>query len=206
VPVPRYYVYVSDAKLDMLHGQIPRKLRDRIAKDLKLDLKLVSLSLTEVPTQENRYSKVAVVEDYLERDGGVGSVGAPGRYIRDTLDMTWGHADPRTAPDDAVYFAAETPEAFVLLGGSTKHLVGSGPAPAAAGASLGPLLMGGLRRGSPDAQDPGALIAEAVRGHVGAVERLEFLARRLSHGRAAPSDAGAKHVVLGTPLWVALAD
>lgn len=34
----RYYVYVSDTKLDMLYPQIPAKLAARLAWELKLEL------------------------------------------------------------------------------------------------------------------------------------------------------------------------
>ena len=40
----RYYVYVSDSKVDMLYSQMPRGIRDRIAAELKIDLKVISAS------------------------------------------------------------------------------------------------------------------------------------------------------------------
>lgn len=38
----RYYLYLSDAKLDMLFEQIPQKLLPRLVTEAKVDLKVVS--------------------------------------------------------------------------------------------------------------------------------------------------------------------
>jgi hypothetical protein len=35
----RYYIYISDAKVDMLLSQIPHEQRNKIATELKLDFK-----------------------------------------------------------------------------------------------------------------------------------------------------------------------
>lgn len=36
----KYYIYISDTKVDMLYPQIPKPLLKRIASDLSIDLKL----------------------------------------------------------------------------------------------------------------------------------------------------------------------
>ena len=41
----RYYLYISDTKLDMLRAQIPVNKLKAIAVGLKIDLKLLSVSL-----------------------------------------------------------------------------------------------------------------------------------------------------------------
>ena len=43
----RYYLYVSDAKIDMLFEQIPKRLLDRLTKELKIDIKVVSVTVKE---------------------------------------------------------------------------------------------------------------------------------------------------------------
>ena len=40
----KYYVYVSDAKLDMLSEQVPLPLRQRIAGELKVDVQVFALT------------------------------------------------------------------------------------------------------------------------------------------------------------------
>ena len=57
----RYYVYVSDSKVDMLYSQMPSGLRDRIAAELKIDLKVVSVSVSGRRSEETRYSKLQLV-------------------------------------------------------------------------------------------------------------------------------------------------
>ena len=39
----KYFLYISDAKVDMLFGQVPQKILKRIAAELTIDLKVVSL-------------------------------------------------------------------------------------------------------------------------------------------------------------------
>ena len=41
MPPLRFYVYVSDAKVDMLLAQIPQGLMKRFAAELTIDLKLL---------------------------------------------------------------------------------------------------------------------------------------------------------------------
>jgi hypothetical protein len=209
---PRFYVYVSDAKLEMLHAQIPGKRRDRIATELKLDLKLISLSLSELPSEENRYSKLAVVTNYLESEGQVGTIDVPNAYLRAKVVMTWGQPQSATETDDTVYFAADTGPLLVLLAGSPKHLVG-GTAPSfdTPSGSLTPQILRSLRRfqrkdAAPDAESAAELVEHAVRWHVGADDTLEFLARRLLHDTGARSGRKSKPIFLGSPVWVSLTD
>ena len=46
-PELRYFLYVSDAKLEMLFDQIPQKLRQRLSGEAKIDLKLASLTIKD---------------------------------------------------------------------------------------------------------------------------------------------------------------
>ncbi|MCI0689871.1 MAG: hypothetical protein L0Y54_21920 [Sporichthyaceae bacterium] len=55
----KYYLYVSDRKVDMLFDQIPRRLRRRLAAEAKVDLKVASVTLTSAHDDHTRYSKLA---------------------------------------------------------------------------------------------------------------------------------------------------
>lgn len=116
----RYYLYISDSKIDMLFGQIPQRLRRRLAAELTIDLKLVSATLAPSRTDETRYSKTDLVVHYLERHAEVGSVDYPQQYFRGTLPMRWGQATPRM-----VYFGGETARTVFGLGGSMRHVLGA---------------------------------------------------------------------------------
>lgn len=80
-------MYVSDTKVDMLYSQIPSSWRDKLAGELKIDLQLLSVSLKEDPRDENRFSKAALVADYIRQHLSVGSAHSPREYFTDTLPM-----------------------------------------------------------------------------------------------------------------------
>jgi hypothetical protein len=82
-----YYVYVSDAKVDMLFAQIPRPVKKRIAAELKFDLKVVGLSLKQNPSDETRYSKVKFVSEYVDKHLEVGTLDQPRAYFRGELGV-----------------------------------------------------------------------------------------------------------------------
>jgi len=54
-PPLRYYLYVSNTKLDMLFEQIDPALRRRISAEAKVDLKLASLTLRRADTPTRRH-------------------------------------------------------------------------------------------------------------------------------------------------------
>ncbi|CAL9286408.1 hypothetical protein SUDANB180_06426 [Streptomyces sp. enrichment culture] len=69
----RYYVYVSGAKVEMLHAQIPQKLLSRLTAKAKVDLKVAGVSVQRPASQDaGLYERLDVVEDFLEREYDVG--------------------------------------------------------------------------------------------------------------------------------------
>jgi hypothetical protein len=218
----KYYVYVSDAKVEMLYAQIPRAIRDKIVAELKIDLKVVSLSLKGNPTDETRYSKLRVVSDYLDKEG-VGTVDAPHTYFRGSVPMKWGRFG------ETVYFTGASRGTVIGLGGSARHVIGAAPNASSEllwSSSLQPALVEFLAGQSEKLDDAGegAERAEGVlpvggnhpgfpadvwvpqlfqiwRRQPGIAEPLEFLARRLLQ-----SDGGGERGLLGTPIYVAARD
>ena len=58
----RYYIYVSDAKVDMLLPQVTDTEKATIAAEFKVDIKLISASLkSERVTHDNRIYRLAAV-------------------------------------------------------------------------------------------------------------------------------------------------
>jgi hypothetical protein len=115
----KYYVYVSDTKVDMLYGQIPARERHSIATDLKIDLKLLSATFKETPPAETRYSRLQLVCDYIRRREAVGTVEDPKAYFEGTLMMSWGplvnsYGSPGRGKlkSAVVYFAGQTERRF----------------------------------------------------------------------------------------------
>jgi hypothetical protein len=119
----RYYLYVSDRKVDMLYGQIPRRLRRRLATEAKVDLKVLSLALSSAAEPETRYSKLELVERYLDREDLVGSIGESRPYKRVTMPMRWGISPAHRM----TFFAGELGDLVVGLVGSTDHLLAADP-------------------------------------------------------------------------------
>ena len=77
----KYYVYISDTKVDMLYPQIPKPILKRIASSLNIDLKLfgaeLSVGIKNDQADETRYTKVQIVSEYIEKHLDVGSIDAP---------------------------------------------------------------------------------------------------------------------------------
>ncbi len=51
---PRYYVYVSDAKVDMILAQIPSPRLERLAAEVTVDLKLLAVKVATRDAPETR--------------------------------------------------------------------------------------------------------------------------------------------------------
>jgi hypothetical protein len=92
----RYYVYLSDSKVDMLFSQISGR------------------------SDVNRCKKADEVIKHIYENENVGTIEAPTEYFHGTLDMKWGPFDE--AP--LVYFSGYSDDTLVALCGSTKHLIG----------------------------------------------------------------------------------
>jgi hypothetical protein len=235
----RYYLYVSDAKLEMLYAQMPARLRDKIATELKVDLKVIGATVSTKDRPETRYSKLDLVREYLTTHTQIGSVSNPESYFAGTVSMQWGLI---TGPASGriVYFGGEEGNVVLGLAGSRHHVVGfqgegivDAPPSYGAGSSMMPYILEQLENNlaatlegetfadtSPvvelegadafpdsDTRDAQALktVLYATRNLLGPRQSLEFLAKRLLTGRLA-MPVGERDVLLGTPLYVALAD
>jgi len=211
----KYYTYISDTKVDMLYAQIPKGIRSKIAAGLKIDLQLLELSFSEKPTQETRYSKLDVVTDYIRRNLDMGSVDQPEAYFQERLPMSWGfYGFPREK--QIVYFGGETEKTILGLAGSINHMIGRVPdkAPPTTDQTV-PFILEVLEKVersnskvstiSSSRQEASWLRAvELATSQIfrqGPKQQLEFLAKRFIGGPLRD-----KQVLLGSPLYVAIAD
>jgi hypothetical protein len=223
----KYYVYISDAKVDMLFAQIPVKLRNRIAADLTIDLKILSASISSKTSEETRYSRTALVEEFLRKHNELGTVDDPKAYFAGTMFMRWGPL----YEGRIVYFGGMTDHTVIGLAGSRKHiLTSSGDSEVSLGGGSGaPDLIALLRSADPNIVGPAGLgqlprggdqlgweadaIYDASTNMSGSVQQLDFVAKRLATRSADPArDSGqegyrfSKTILLGTPVYVAQAD
>ncbi len=221
----KYYIYVSDTKVDMLYEQIPISLRNKLAAELKIDLKLLSASFSEKDLDETRFSKLDIVVNYIKKHQRVGRVDQPESYFQGMMDLRWGPLFSRLS--GAIYFGGTTPHTILGLGGSLKHVIGE-VGSAEAGATSQPmsstpsllyLLASNIRpdlstdsQPSTNAENQQALldVANVTKTMQGPSQRLEFLAKRLLDSEGPAEIRGLygfskKRVLLGTPIYVALA-
>ncbi len=216
----RYYLYISDTKVDMLLAQIDERARRKIATQAKIDLKVLSAGRTsEVLTGDDRVARLEAVTRWMETNADVGTVEEPGTYFQGCMMMSWGPLGPNDGP---VYFGGVTETAFVGLGGSRHHIIGNtdGRSQITSQSAM-PFLLAAL---APETDDPtsrattagaaneaGALQAVhlATQAMNGPPQLVEFVAKRLLVGPSPYPQRDPQpgmSVLLGSPLYVAQVD
>jgi hypothetical protein len=212
--VLRFYIYVSDAKVDMLLAQIPPHLLKRLAAEVTVNLKLLSVKLSTRDV-ESRYSRANVVTRYLEQQQLIGAANNSKQYfmVHGAL-MRWGVVGRNSARDSPgiVFFAGEVDEIFVYLTGSPHHVIGAAQTALVSGhpGSYRPPmdLWWDVFRDWDTPQPTDALpwnwgreFAKGLEqgGFNPGPERLTFVARRIGE-----IEAEGKRVIFGSPVWVAV--
>jgi len=211
-----YFVYLSDAKIEMLFEQIQPKSRGKLVGEIEFNLALFRAKFNTASIEETRYEKIHVIENHLRRT--IGTIDSPGKYFAGTLDMAWG---PYEGYEEMVYFSCATPEVVVGLGGSMYNCI---PNPLArptttTSFSLSSRLVaalvrrkeihlswGGLGRHFSNADVNSdalsAIVQSAIRYGL-PHQRLKFLAKTVLSGY---DEHTGKSALLGTPIYVALAE
>jgi uncharacterized protein DUF7019 len=215
----RYYLYISDSKVDMLLPQVPGALTHKVAAEFGFDIGLFAGKLsTERQTLENRVARLQAVERYLIRDGNVGTLAAPQAWFQDTA-----LASMFSIPSalNLVFFLIQSSSYVAALGGSAHHVIGNVARAGMESSSFVPTLVDGLESLMEDCfDDPddglwrltGTGVSRGGRSWTETIEqissfesgpkqRVSFLARRL-----VAEDYGGRTMTLATPLFVALAD
>jgi hypothetical protein len=205
----KYFVYVSDAKVDMLFAQIPRKISERISAELKISLKVISVTLRPGTAPDTRYAKLAVLDAYLREHEPVGSVADPKLFVAETLPFR------SAVVGSTAVWCGRFENTIVGLTGAKQHLtIGSSPPTG----DLGSISFEAMRSVAADlatlANDTQttfsehvsslAFVATALRGPV---QTLEFLAVNQSVEPVVETAAlaGVERMLFGSPLYVAMA-
>jgi hypothetical protein len=224
-PTMRYFLYISDSKVDMLLPQIPTALKTSVSAELGFDLKILSGKLSNSRDVLNdRVSRLLAVERYILKKERVGTAAEPASWIRGQ-----GHALMSEIREDArvIFFFLRTGGAYLALGGSMGHLVGCNPEKRTSlGYSFVPHLLEYLRqidsipsvfnRSDEELAEYASLGVESVDSHPWtptvyyACRRrqarsftlpISFLARRIVAERYMDTQ-----VILATPLYIAEAE
>lgn len=211
----RYYVYISESKVEMLYSQIPQNLLENIAGKLTIDLKLIKTEFAETPKEKTLHSKIEIIENYLQYNNLIGDISNPINYIKGIEEMRWGPYTP-----GLVYFGSKQ-NTVIGLAGSEKHVIGSTGDSSAHSHSATPYLVAALNeqilsvRGSVNDNDECAesfalsAVELATTQMNGLKQRMEFLAKTLL---VYPSDSfeyswegkSGLPVILGSPIYVAI--
>jgi len=216
----KYYLYVSDAKVDMLYLQIDKSLLKKIAAELSVDLKLLGAgfgaTIKQNQSEETRYSKLKLVVKYIEKHLNVGWVDAPATYFKGSLPMGWGllhgttRYDPNPQPQApfAVYFGGSTERTAFGMVGSAHHLIGLRSDAPKSNIHLYYTTNEMLKALSEDRSLPseelnelGFLIPEANHTLGKPNQYLEFLAKTYLY-----KNGDQQSYLLGSPIYVAFAD
>jgi hypothetical protein len=220
----KYYSYISNKKLDMLFPQIPRKFLDGLSGELSVNLGVIKASLKDSGLTPTRISKLDVVSRYIEEACDVGTGRNPKSYIKDTANMR-----SIIAPEQGIVLftgydaptSTGTGRSSLLLSGSANHVVGLESAQQLFANSNTHVILGQLSQMSkkqaelekqlvvPDrvadstqyTTDYLKEILSWSRSGRGPLQRYEFLAKTLVN-----DTLGDDHIVLATPIYVAMAE
>ena len=217
----RYYLYISDAKVDMLLPQVPGVLQKKVAAELGFDIKLLSGKIsTERATLDTRVARLQTVEAHLLAEERLGTPDRPASWIEGEL-----LAKTVDIGEGAVLFVSEAESWLLALGGSSHHIVGNIRGEKVISSySFAPYLAERLKfltekkphfllkfseespRNSLSSKSQGFdawtdLIWDVCRHAKGPSQAIHFLAKRLASEVAAD-----KTVTLATPLYVSLVE
>ncbi|MFD3676434.1 DUF7019 family protein [Streptomyces sp. NPDC058613] len=229
-PTPlRYYVYISDGKLEMLFDQIDPGILKRISAEITVDLKVASIKLQEAESAgPSRNAKLRIVEQFIdkyhrvddiediERDtaGRESNQNADFEYVRGRIPMQWG------LMDSMVVFRGRVGSTTLVLGGSPHHLLGEKPPEISRLMSLAPAMVRAfLELETALKTSPPGLVEQSSQMDAGAraldfaaeapfdgpTEHVEFLAVPMIWGGLTDRDGENYQAILGTPLYVARA-
>ena len=214
----KFYIYVSDSKVDMLLAQIPHEAQQTLATEFKVDLKIFSaIRKSQEEVEENRFTRLEVVTTFIREFGNIGTIDEPNDFIEGNLEMQWG---PYTSSNDnnpPVYFGCTTEQTIFGMGGSMKHLIGSGGESRPHSHSITPVLVkyleqelhGANLEAENDQQRRNGIdwslcaVELATTQMKGPKQPLEFMAKRLLYGNGYSKK---KKVLLASPIYVAMLD
>lgn len=208
----RYYLYISDAKVDMMLAQIDPGWGRKRVTEFSFGLKMLGARHSVESAGTERVARLERVVRHLEDHGGLGDVDEAGQYVYGVLPMQWGPV----GNSGTVYFGGRSDRTIVGLGGSTGHVLGAqqaeNPAPHQMSGSMTPMMLAQLASlAVGDTVLPEALTTVVQANAVlrGPVQNIEFVAKRLVSGPCPYPElypAGDMTVLLGSPLYVALAE
>jgi len=120
----KYYIYISDAKVDMLFPQVPHDIKKKVATEIGIDIKLLTAKRkVESETEENRISRLETVLSFIREYSNVGSVDEPDEYFGGSMPLRFLYP---VEVWSGIYLSGHTEKTMLGLSGSLKHMLGFG--------------------------------------------------------------------------------
>jgi hypothetical protein len=121
---PRYYLYLSKTKVEMLYPQIPRRLVRSLGAEVTASIGVLQATVKggKQPDSTDLYFQTAVVDRYLVRHDQVGTVGSPELYVKDVATLRYGIVSEYAA--DIAFFGGNVGDTKLGLIGSSDSMVG----------------------------------------------------------------------------------
>lgn len=207
----KYYLYISDAKVDMLLPQISDAHKKKVATEFGFDVKIFSAKRkVEEQQGDDRIARLEAVLSFIRQFGNLGTIDKPDEYIEDSMPMYSMILDEGTMAR-VIYFTGVQDKTFVGLGGSTNHLIGALPATNPVSASwalsIRSAIDGELYDEKYSGSDHGVKrIIDYLRDTKYPAENLRFMAKGLFVEKEHISKDPRERVIVATPLYVAKDD
>jgi hypothetical protein len=222
----KYYIYISESKIEMLYSQIAASEGQKKESLLGFDLKVLKGHLKEsrqIP--DNKFAQLEKVVSSLESNDQVGEIIGTKPYIKGNLEMTWASFGLRESP--VTFWGCVTESYALALAGSKYNVLGQKPDGSTHSHSLtdeiGRWMFDqfgdsnpeakkdadtafGKGHAKPDAFDIGNGTWLAVSEIEGSVNQFEFIAKVLHRTPFYPerSPGYETNLILATPLYVAM--
>jgi hypothetical protein len=113
--------------LTLLYGQIPPKLLSRLSTELRIDLKVLAVSVKMDRPEDARYGRLQVVERYIDQNYDVSTADQPSAWFRGELGLRSGLYGDQSS--GMLLLTGLAGESLIVLIGSAHHLTGQRPAP-----------------------------------------------------------------------------
>jgi Family of unknown function (DUF7019) len=122
---PRYYLYLSKIKVELLYSQIPHRLRGSLDAEVKASVGVLQATVrgSTSPVDPDLYANAEAVTRYLTKYGKIGSLAEPASYIRDTVSVRFGVVSEYAA--DIAFFGGRIGEVRLALIGSSDSMIGN---------------------------------------------------------------------------------
>lgn len=123
----RYYIYISQTKVEMLLPQVPAKRLRSLEADIKVNAGVVAAGVKTTPATPapELAAKAQVISDFLDKQPGlVGTLTNPASFVRGAASLRYGCVGGEYAPL-AVFGGAVDGGMKLALIGSTRSLVGA---------------------------------------------------------------------------------